>query len=144
MTLMTTFMLTLSQLTPTVVSLHNQSIVSQAFLKIESSMMMLTTTLWAILVAMMAASKNLVSVSAATPQVHQCPTSSSSRQQQQPQIFGVSKRLPAMLSVRGGAVLEPETLDDVQAIILKASSEQKLVVIDFTGWSLSRRRTTAS
>ena len=50
-----------------------------------------------------------------------------------PTIFGVSKRLPAMLSVRGGAVLEPESADDVQAIILKAASEQKLVVIDFTG-----------
>jgi hypothetical protein len=73
-------------------------------------------------------------VSAATPQ---CPTSRQQHASQPPQIFGVSKRLPTTaaytLSVRGGAVLEPESLDDVQAIILKAASEQKLVVIDFTG-----------
>lgn len=103
------------------------------------TMMMLTTkTLWAaIFVAMMAASKSVIV--SAIPQV-QCPTvpPSSTRQHQQPQIFGVSKRLPAMLSVRGGAVLEPETADDVQAIILKAASEQKLVVIDFTGLFLFR------
>jgi hypothetical protein len=29
-------------------------------------------------------------------------------------------------------VLEPETLEDVEAIITKAGSEQKLVVIDFS------------
>jgi hypothetical protein len=46
-------------------------------------------------------------------------------------IFGVSKRLPVM-SVRGGAVLEPESLDDVESILIKAGSEQKLVVIDFS------------
>lgn len=49
-----------------------------------------------------------------------------------PAIFGVSKRVPALLSMRGGQVHEPETLEDVQAIILKAGSEQKLVVIDFS------------
>ena len=47
-----------------------------------------------------------------------------------PSVFGVSKRLP--LQIRGGAVTEPTSLQDVEAAILKASSEQKLVVIDFT------------
>lgn len=61
-----------------------------------------------------------------------CP----SRQQKQsetaaPSIFGVSRQLPALLSMRGGQVFEPETLEDVEAILLKAGSEQKLVVIDF-------------
>mmetsp|Transcript_20206 Transcript_20206/g.19452 ORF Transcript_20206/g.19452 Transcript_20206/m.19452 type:complete len:170 (-) Transcript_20206:234-743(-) len=36
------------------------------------------------------------------------------------------------LSIRGGEVREPTTLADVQAIILKASAEGKLVVIDFS------------
>jgi thiol:disulfide interchange protein len=43
----------------------------------------------------------------------------------------VSKRLPA-LTIRGGDVAELTTLQDVEAAILKASSEQKLVVIDFS------------
>jgi len=53
-----------------------------------------------------------------------CPSES-------PSLFGVAKTVPAALSVRGGAVLEPETAADVDGIILKASSEGKLVVIDF-------------
>lgn len=48
-----------------------------------------------------------------------------------PSAFGVSKRIPA-LSVRGGDVLEPETLQDVDSILLRAGSEGKLVVIDFS------------
>ena len=47
-----------------------------------------------------------------------------------PSVFGVSHRLP--LAVRGGAVAEPATLSDVEAAVLKASSEGKLVVIDFS------------
>lgn len=47
-------------------------------------------------------------------------------------IFGVIQRLPSVVSMRGGAVLEPESHDDVKALIVKAGSEQKLVVIDFT------------
>ena len=47
-------------------------------------------------------------------------------------IFGVSTRLPPMMSLRGGAVLEPKSLDDVESMLLKAGSEQKLVVIDFS------------
>jgi len=50
----------------------------------------------------------------------------------QPPIFGVSQRLPAALSMRGGEVFEPESLQDVEAILLKAGAEQKLVVIDFS------------
>ena len=37
-----------------------------------------------------------------------------------------------LVQLRGGELHHPETVDDVDAIILKASSEQKLVVIDFT------------
>ena len=47
-----------------------------------------------------------------------------------PSVFGVSKRLPVL--IRGGAVAEPGTLEDVEAAVLKAASEQKLVVIDFS------------
>jgi hypothetical protein len=37
-----------------------------------------------------------------------------------------------VMSLRGGAVLEPATLGDVDGILLKASAEGKLVVIDFS------------
>lgn len=47
-------------------------------------------------------------------------------------VFGVFRKLPSPLSMRGGAVLEPETSEDVDAILLRAGSEGKLVVIDFT------------
>mmetsp|Transcript_5724 Transcript_5724/g.7043 ORF Transcript_5724/g.7043 Transcript_5724/m.7043 type:complete len:166 (+) Transcript_5724:95-592(+) len=40
--------------------------------------------------------------------------------------------LKTTLSLRGGEVLEPTTLDDVTTIIMKASNEGKLVVIDFS------------
>lgn len=48
-------------------------------------------------------------------------------------LFGIPQRIPA-LQVRGGAgsVIEPETLEDVESILLKAGAESKLVVIDFT------------
>lgn len=54
--------------------------------------------------------------------------------------FGVSaKRFPetrttkaTVASLRGGAVIEPETLEEVEAILVKAGSEGKLVVIDFS------------
>lgn len=51
----------------------------------------------------------------------------------QASLFGVPQRIPA-LQVRGGAgsVIEPETLEDVESILLKAGAESKLVVIDFT------------
>lgn len=50
-----------------------------------------------------------------------------------PSLFGIPQRIPA-LQVRGGAgsVLEPDTLEDVESILLKAGAESKLVVIDFT------------
>ena len=48
-----------------------------------------------------------------------------------PSVFGVAKRLPLAIP-RGGAVAELTTLEDVEAAVLKASSEQKLVVIDFS------------
>jgi hypothetical protein len=48
-----------------------------------------------------------------------------------PSLFGVSQKLPPFLSMRGGQVFEPETLEEVEAILLKAGSKQKLVVIDF-------------
>lgn len=37
-----------------------------------------------------------------------------------------------LLTTRGGAVLAPETLPDVDAILVRAGSEGKLVVIDFS------------
>jgi hypothetical protein len=33
--------------------------------------------------------------------------------------------------MRGGQVFEPTSVEEVEAILLKAGSEQKLVVIDF-------------
>ncbi|GKY96196.1 hypothetical protein MPSEU_000579500 [Mayamaea pseudoterrestris] len=57
-------------------------------------------------------------------------------------VFGVSaKKIPStrsrttcssIHSLRGGAVHEPETLADVEALLIKAGSEGKLVVIDFS------------
>ena len=40
--------------------------------------------------------------------------------------------LDTTLSLRGGEVLESKTWEDVQSIIMKASNEGKLVVIDFS------------
>jgi hypothetical protein len=52
---------------------------------------------------------------------------------------GVSSHTPesrnslhTTLSIRGGEVLEPSTLSEVDDILLKASAEGKLVVIDFS------------
>ena len=61
---------------------------------------------------------------------HQVPSQSTATTTS---LFGVSQRLPSVLSMRGGAVEEPASLDDVKALLLKAGGEQKLVVIDFTG-----------
>ena len=60
-------------------------------------------------------------------------------QQQHHQLFGISQRLPSLLSIRGGAVVEPETLDEVKSLLVRAGGEQKLVVIDFTGRVLFTR-----
>ena len=38
----------------------------------------------------------------------------------------------AIHSIRGGELHEPETLDDVNSLVLKAGSAGQLVVIDFT------------
>mmetsp|Transcript_18590 Transcript_18590/g.26163 ORF Transcript_18590/g.26163 Transcript_18590/m.26163 type:complete len:170 (+) Transcript_18590:108-617(+) len=47
--------------------------------------------------------------------------------------FGLPhKLLNSALTLRGGEVLEPSTLEDVNAIILKASAQGKLVIIDFS------------
>ena len=40
--------------------------------------------------------------------------------------------LDTTLMLRGGEVLEPATLEDVDTILMKASNEGKLVVIDFS------------
>lgn len=40
--------------------------------------------------------------------------------------------LDTTLMLRGGEVLEPATLEDTDAILMKASNEGKLVVIDFS------------
>mmetsp|Transcript_5610 Transcript_5610/g.11559 ORF Transcript_5610/g.11559 Transcript_5610/m.11559 type:complete len:181 (+) Transcript_5610:27-569(+) len=47
-------------------------------------------------------------------------------------LFGVSQRLPSLPTIRGGAVEEPVSPEDVDSLILKAGAEEKLVVIDFT------------
>ena len=47
-------------------------------------------------------------------------------------VFGVSKRLPNVLAIRGGDVLEPTDSSDVDSILIKAGSESKFVVIDFS------------
>jgi hypothetical protein len=44
----------------------------------------------------------------------------------------VPSSLGAALSLRGGEVLEPTTLSEVDDILIKASAEGKLVVIDFS------------
>ena len=38
----------------------------------------------------------------------------------------------AILALRGGELHEPETLEDVNALVLRAGSAGQLVVIDFT------------
>ncbi len=43
-----------------------------------------------------------------------------------------SETLDLTLNLRGGEVLEPTTLSDVETIIMKASNDGKLVVIDFS------------
>eukprot|EP00978_Attheya_sp_CCMP212_P000302 scaffold578_cov50-Attheya_sp.AAC.2 len=62
-----------------------------------------------------------------------CTTGSASQNSKNKQeknvLFGVVRQVP-----RGGGegVEQPSTLSEVEALILKASAEQKLVVIDFT------------
>lgn len=46
-----------------------------------------------------------------------------------PTFFGVPKHA---INVRGGQVLQPDTLEEVESILLRAGSESKLVVIDFS------------
>lgn len=53
-----------------------------------------------------------------------CPSPRSSS------FFGVPKN--ALHQLRGGAVLEPETLNEVEGILVKAGASQQLVVIDFS------------
>ena len=72
-----------------------------------------------------------VPVQAPTKMTSARPSLTVNAQHFMPSVFGVAKRLPLSIP-RGGAVTEPSTLQDVEAAILKASSEQKLVVIDFT------------
>lgn len=59
-------------------------------------------------------------VAASPPTTSTCPS---------PSIFGVAKNV---LSIRGGEVLEPESLQDVEALLLKAGAANQLVVIDFS------------
>eukprot|EP00979_Chaetoceros_neogracilis_P012452 scaffold3312_cov199-Chaetoceros_neogracile.AAC.3 len=46
--------------------------------------------------------------------------------------FPTPSSLDTTLSIRGGEVLEPTTLSEVDDILMKASAEGKLVVIDFS------------
>eukprot|EP00525_Craspedostauros_australis_P010458 CAMPEP_0198133432 /NCGR_PEP_ID=MMETSP1442-20131203/59561_1 /TAXON_ID= /ORGANISM="Craspedostauros australis, Strain CCMP3328" /LENGTH=173 /DNA_ID=CAMNT_0043794549 /DNA_START=500 /DNA_END=1021 /DNA_ORIENTATION=+ len=56
-------------------------------------------------------------------------------------VFGISsakrgpvaaQRLAPLLDLRGGEVFVADTLDEVDAIVLKAASNQQLVIIDFS------------
>ena len=76
-----------------------------------------------------------MSPSATTPAV--CPSGDNSCSNT---VFGVPaaklSRKPAPVNVvhslRGGDLHEPETLDDVNSLVLRAGSAGQLVVIDFT------------
>jgi len=48
--------------------------------------------------------------------------------------------LETTLSIRGGEVLEPTTLTEVDDILMKASAEGKLVVIDFSATWVRKER----
>ena len=76
-----------------------------------------------------------------------CSSSSSSsnnnNHHETPIIFGRVRRIPATSSrttvsssvvsqLRGGAVHEPETLEDVEALLVQAGSQSQLVVLDFS------------
>jgi len=60
-----------------------------------------------------------------------CGGSSRSSSLTKHSLFGVLPPNNEALFVRGGEVLTPETLEDVEAIVMKAGSENKLVIIDF-------------
>jgi thioredoxin 1 len=64
---------------------------------------------------------SLLSLAAATPPTPRstCPASP----------FGIARNA---LNVRGGEVIEPETLEDVESILIKAGASNQLVVIDFS------------
>lgn len=74
-------------------------------------MMRITLLLLAVLLALVAATPP-------TPK-SSCPASP----------FGVPK---SALNVRGGEVLQPETWQDVESILVKAGASNQLVVIDFS------------
>lgn len=47
-------------------------------------------------------------------------------------VFGVKRGLNTITQLRGGELYEPDSLDEMNAIVLNAASNQQLVVIDFT------------
>jgi len=49
-----------------------------------------------------------------------------------PTSFPTPSSLETSLSIRGGEVIEPTTLSEVEDILMKASAEGKLVAIDFS------------
>lgn len=65
----------------------------------------------------------LVALVTAAPPSGTCPSPSKG-------VFGVSQK--TLLELRGGEVIEAETLQDVESILLKAGSNNQLVVIDFS------------
>jgi hypothetical protein len=80
----------------------------------------------------------LVGVTGATPNPStSCPSSANTNA-----VFGIpanpkrgglsSGAASSPLHVRGGELHQPETVEDVDAIILNAASNNQLVVIDFT------------
>jgi hypothetical protein len=47
-------------------------------------------------------------------------------------VFGVKRGLNTITQLRGGVLHEPVSLEDMDAIVLNAASNQQLVVVDFT------------
>jgi thiol:disulfide interchange protein len=47
-------------------------------------------------------------------------------------VFGVKRGLNTITQLRGGELYEPDSLDEMDAIVLNAATNQQLVVIDFT------------
>jgi hypothetical protein len=112
----------------------SQLIYSDQKLATTMMMTMFSVRFCGLMAVLLAIVPTTVATTTKTPMVS--PVGSCAQQTQAPSIFGVSRQLPAVLSMRGGQVFEPESLQEVEDIILRAGSEQKLVVIDFgaTWW----------
>jgi thiol-disulfide isomerase/thioredoxin len=66
---------------------------------------------------------------AATPAPATCAASTASSSNN---VFGVKRGLNTITQLRGGELHEPDSLEDMDEIVLNAASNHQLVVIDFT------------